>query len=43
MFTELRLFMCRLLKIEYHRKTCRIGIVVAEISADTLTDAQLET
>lgn len=42
MFTELCLFMCRLLKIEYLRKTCRIGIV-AEISAATLTDARLET
>lgn len=43
MFTELSLFMCRLLKIEYHWKTCRIGIAVAEISADTPTDVWLET
>lgn len=42
MFTELCLFMCRLLKIEYHWKTCRIGIAVAEIAADTLTDVWLE-
>lgn len=42
MFTELCLLMCRLLKIEYHWKTCRIGIAVAEISADTLTDLWLE-
>lgn len=42
MFTELCLLMCRLLKIECHWKTCRIGIAVAEISADTLTDVRLE-
>lgn len=38
MFTELCVFMCRLLKIECHWKTCRIGIAAAEIFADTLTD-----
>lgn len=43
MFTELCLFMCKLLKIEYHWKTCRIGIAVAEIFAYTLTDVLLET
>lgn len=43
MFTELCLFMFRLLKIEYHWKTCRIGRAAAEISADTLTDVWLET